>query len=186
MSANQQELALPVPADRERSARRSHHPETPVPIPLRVERWREILARLAGRSPKGWGRCLSSPGHREKFTLQNPKNLNLESVYLSRSGWILSKRGSIMDPYWNHSKRIHPMPVNFSIKNVPDALAGRLRQRAARNHRSLQGELMAILEQSVTDEVSLSSRQILDEVRSLGLSTGSEATEMIREERDGR
>jgi plasmid stability protein len=78
------------------------------------------------------------------------------------------------------------MPVNFSIKNVPDALAGRLRQRAARNHRSLQGELMAILEQSVTDEVSLSSRQILDEVRSLGLSTGSEATEMIREERDGR
>ena len=78
------------------------------------------------------------------------------------------------------------MPVNFSIKNVPDELAGRLRQRAARNHRSLQGELMAILEQSVTDEVSLSSRQILDEVRSLGLSTGSEATEMIREERDGR
>lgn len=78
------------------------------------------------------------------------------------------------------------MPVNFSIKNVPDALAGRLRQRAARNHRSLQGELMAILEQSVTDEVSVSPRQILDEVRSLGLSTGSEATEMIREERDGR
>ena len=78
------------------------------------------------------------------------------------------------------------MPVNFSIKNVPDALAGRLRQRAARNHRSLQGELMAILEQSVTDEVSLSPRQILDEVRSLGLSTGSEAGEMIREERDGR
>ena len=60
------------------------------------------------------------------------------------------------------------MPVNFSIKNVPDALAGRLRQRAARNHRSLQGELMAILEQSVTDEVSLSSRQILDEVRAWG------------------
>lgn len=78
------------------------------------------------------------------------------------------------------------MPVNFSIKNVPDALAGRLRQRAARNHRSLQGELMAILEQSVTDEVPVSPRQILDEVRSLGLSTGSEATEMIREERDGR
>ena len=38
------------------------------------------------------------------------------------------------------------MPVNLSIKNVPDALAARLRERAARNHRSLQGELMAILE----------------------------------------
>ncbi len=38
------------------------------------------------------------------------------------------------------------MPVNLSVKNVPDALAARLRARAERNHRSLQGELMAILE----------------------------------------
>ncbi|NMG65813.1 Arc family DNA-binding protein [Azoarcus indigens] len=38
---------------------------------------------------------------------------------------------------------------NLSIKNVPEALAERLRQRAASNHRSLQGELMAIIEQAV-------------------------------------
>ena len=38
------------------------------------------------------------------------------------------------------------MAVNLSIKNVPDALAAKLRERAERNHRSLQGELMAILE----------------------------------------
>jgi len=38
------------------------------------------------------------------------------------------------------------MPVNLSVKNVPDALAAKLRERAERNHRSLQGELMAILE----------------------------------------
>lgn len=38
------------------------------------------------------------------------------------------------------------MGVNLSIKGVPDELAEVLRQRAARNHRSLQGELMAILE----------------------------------------
>ena len=38
------------------------------------------------------------------------------------------------------------MPVNLSIKNVPEALAAKLRERAERNHRSLQGELMAILE----------------------------------------
>jgi len=43
------------------------------------------------------------------------------------------------------------MPVNLSIKNVPDALAARLRERAARNHRSLQGELMAILESATGD-----------------------------------
>ena len=41
------------------------------------------------------------------------------------------------------------MAVNISIKSVPDELARRLRERAARNHRSLQGELLAIIEQAV-------------------------------------
>jgi hypothetical protein len=41
------------------------------------------------------------------------------------------------------------MGVNLSIKSVPDEWAERLRQRAERNHRSLQGELMALLEQAV-------------------------------------
>ena len=40
--------------------------------------------------------------------------------------------------------------TNLSIKDVPDAWAENLRQRAARNHRSLQGELMAIIEQAGT------------------------------------
>jgi plasmid stability protein len=38
------------------------------------------------------------------------------------------------------------MPLNLSVKNVPESLAKKLRERAERNHRSLQGELMAILE----------------------------------------
>jgi len=78
------------------------------------------------------------------------------------------------------------MSVNLSIKNVPDELAERLRERASRNHRSLQGELMAILEQSVTDKAVLTPREILDEVRNLRLSTGAQAAQMVREERDGR
>ncbi len=40
---------------------------------------------------------------------------------------------------------------NLSIKDVPEAWAENLRQRAARNHRSLQGELMAIIEQAVRE-----------------------------------
>lgn len=40
---------------------------------------------------------------------------------------------------------------NLSIKDVPEDLAEALRQRAARNHRSLQGELMAIIEQAALD-----------------------------------
>jgi hypothetical protein len=34
---------------------------------------------------------------------------------------------------------------NLSIKDVPEDIAEALRQRAASNHRSLQGELMAIV-----------------------------------------
>ena len=43
------------------------------------------------------------------------------------------------------------MPVSLSIKNVPEAIAAKLRERAERNHRSLQGELMAILENAATE-----------------------------------
>ena len=40
------------------------------------------------------------------------------------------------------------MAVNLSIKDVPEELAQRLRERAERHHRSLQGELMWILTQA--------------------------------------
>ena len=36
--------------------------------------------------------------------------------------------------------------INLSIKGVPESVAEGLRRRAQRNHRSLQGELMAIIE----------------------------------------
>lgn len=78
------------------------------------------------------------------------------------------------------------MPVNLSIKNVTDELAQLLRERATRHHRSLQGELMVILEQSVEEKTVLSPRDVLDEVLNLGLSTGAEAGVMIRDEREKR
>lgn len=40
------------------------------------------------------------------------------------------------------------MPVTLTIKQVPDRVADKLRLRAAASHRSLQGELMAILEEA--------------------------------------
>ena len=46
------------------------------------------------------------------------------------------------------------MGVNLSIKDVPDALAQALRERAARHHRSLQGELMAIVEAAARGSVA--------------------------------
>ena len=43
---------------------------------------------------------------------------------------------------------------NLSIKDVPEAWAQALRQRAARNHRSLQGELMALIQGALATESS--------------------------------
>jgi antitoxin FitA len=42
--------------------------------------------------------------------------------------------------------------ATLSIKNVSDSLLEKLRERAARNHRSIQGELMALLCASVEPE----------------------------------
>ena len=78
------------------------------------------------------------------------------------------------------------MAVNLSIKNVPDELAERLRSRAARNHRSLQGELMAILEGACLPDQRSDAMEILDKVKKLKLATGDEATRLIRMDRDGR
>ncbi|MGH6813518.1 MAG: FitA-like ribbon-helix-helix domain-containing protein, partial [Methylocella sp.] len=78
------------------------------------------------------------------------------------------------------------MPVNLSIKNAPDEIVRRLRERASRHHRSLQGELLAILEAAVRFEEQLSPDDLLVEVQRLGLRTPSESTAMIRTDRDAR
>ncbi len=77
------------------------------------------------------------------------------------------------------------MTVNLSIKNVPDDLAKRLRERAKENHRSLQGELMSMLEAAVFPR-RLTVQELRSEVKALGLRTDSESVEMIREDRDAR
>ncbi len=44
------------------------------------------------------------------------------------------------------------MSINLSIKGVSAQVAERLRARAERHHRSLQGELMAIIERAAAEE----------------------------------
>lgn len=78
------------------------------------------------------------------------------------------------------------MPVSLSIKNAPDEMVRRLKERAERHHRSLQGELMAILEEAAGTRRRLTPAEVLARVRELGLSTPSEAAAMIREDRDAR
>ncbi len=76
--------------------------------------------------------------------------------------------------------------VNLSIKNVPDEVVRRLRERAAGRHRSLQGELLAIVEAAVEHDRPASATDILAEARRLGVQTPDEATALIRADRDGR
>lgn len=78
------------------------------------------------------------------------------------------------------------MPVNLSIKNAPDQVVQRLRLRAERHHRSLQGELMAIIEAAVQEDLPSGPADILAEVRRLGLHTPGEAAAVVRADRDGR
>ena len=77
------------------------------------------------------------------------------------------------------------MPVNLSVKNAPDDLVEKLRKRAKRHHRSLQGELMAILEEAVGPG-TLSLEEADRRIKALGLKTGDEATAWVRELRDSR
>ena len=76
------------------------------------------------------------------------------------------------------------MPVNLSVKNAPDDVVERLRQRAQRNHRSLQGELMAIIEDAVRPDRKLTPFEFWEESQKFGYGTRSEAAELIRQDRD--
>jgi plasmid stability protein len=78
------------------------------------------------------------------------------------------------------------MPVNLSIKNAPDDVVERLRQRAKRHRRSLEGELLAIIETAAFEDQHGKATEVLAEVRRLGLQTPREATALIRADRDGR
>ena len=75
--------------------------------------------------------------------------------------------------------------LNLSIKRVPEDVVERLRKRARLNHRSLQGELMSILEESVRPS-TLNANDLREYVVRLGLQTDDDGTEMVREDRDAR
>jgi len=77
------------------------------------------------------------------------------------------------------------MPVTLSIKNVPVELVKRLKRKAAMHKRSLQDELMAILEEA-TSPGRLTVEELWQEARRLGPPTPGDSTKMIRQDRDNR
>lgn len=103
----------------------------------------------------------------------------------------------------------------LTIRDVPETLARKLKRRAERNRRSLQGELLVILEGAASDHRIaepggkysptrsepqnfvpdrsapaerglMTIDELWDRGRGLGLSTPNESTEIIRKFRDER
>lgn len=75
--------------------------------------------------------------------------------------------------------------MNLSIKNVPEDVVQALRERARRNHRSMQGELLTIVEGAVEPR-KLRVWEVRRKAQELGLKTGDDSTKWVREDRDAR
>jgi plasmid stability protein len=73
--------------------------------------------------------------------------------------------------------------VNLSIKNVPERLVAQLRRRAAAHHRSLQGELLTVLEEAISPKRATVA-EVRERLVTLGIRTADQSTKMIREDRD--
>jgi plasmid stability protein len=75
--------------------------------------------------------------------------------------------------------------MDLSIKGVPEEQVARLRDRAKANHRSLQGELRALIDKATADiPRKLNVDEIAAKVSTLGLTRRDEAARLIREDRD--
>jgi len=93
-------------------------------------------------------------------------------------------------PEWSYNGTI--MPVDLSIKRVPDTVARQLRRRAEHHHRSLQGELMAILQAAVAAVPAQGTPMARDTTAIVASRPGrriapaSESALIIRQAREGR
>ena len=74
--------------------------------------------------------------------------------------------------------------MDISIKGVPEDQVSRLRERARANHRSLQGELRALIDEATGTPRLLTVEEVVAKVSSLGLVRRDEAQRLVREDRD--
>jgi antitoxin FitA len=81
-------------------------------------------------------------------------------------------------------KKRRKATVTLSIKKVPERVVKRLKRKAAIHKRSLQGELMAVLE-AATSPASLTVDELGEALKRYRPIPGN-STKMIREDRDAR
>jgi antitoxin FitA len=70
--------------------------------------------------------------------------------------------------------------MDLSIKGVPEDQVRRLRERAKANHRSLQGELRALIDEAAGTPRSLTVDEVVAKVKRFGLVRRDEAAQLIR------
>ena len=76
------------------------------------------------------------------------------------------------------------MPVNVSIKAVPDVILDLIRKRAEKNHRSLQGELIVILTEAVGLADDLKPADALAQLENDAWKTDEDGVATVRKDRD--
>jgi hypothetical protein len=75
--------------------------------------------------------------------------------------------------------------MDLSVKGVPEEQVKLLRERAKANHRSLQGELRALIDEATSvARRRLTVDEVAERVSQLGLTRREDAARWIREDRD--
>ena len=80
------------------------------------------------------------------------------------------------------------MTVTLSIKNAPVAVVDRLKRRALRHRRSLQGELLALIEAAAREEDAglLGPVELVAAARAAGVSSRGRSASLVRRMREER
>lgn len=80
------------------------------------------------------------------------------------------------------------MVVTLSIKNAPVAVVDRLKRRAQRHRRSLQGELLALIEAAAREEEAglLDPVELVAAARAAGIASRGSSVSLVRRMREGR
>lgn len=76
---------------------------------------------------------------------------------------------------------------SLTLKNIPQEKLEKLKIKAQEHHRSLQGEMMSIIDDALSSPKSvLTPAEAYARAKALGLGGPNESTRMIREDRDAR
>ena len=77
------------------------------------------------------------------------------------------------------------MPVNLTIEYVPDEWVDRLREYGRRNRRSLQKEVIVLLEEALRLK-RLTVQEVEEQLHAMALRTPEGAAQVVRSDRDAR